>query len=297
LSVRTELADKLETEQALIMDGRALAKEERARLKEETNHFTQQHGFAPGLAVLLVGDDHASIDYSGVLVKNATELGMHTVHRVLPATTTSVELITELNTLNQDKTVHGISIQWPLPQHITFEQAIYALDPRKDVEGYHPLSTGKLYCGLDTFIPATPLGGMRLLEHYGYDVYGKTCLVVGCGVTVGRPLIALLTQANASVLMVQQSTPPEVLRMLAGEADFIFGAAGAAHLIKGDMVKPGAVVVDFGMSFIDGKLYGDVEVESVKQVAAAVTASPSVSGRLTTIALLENVIKAANKLV
>ena len=281
--------------QPLLMDGKILAKEERAKLKGAVADFVAQQGYAPGLAVVLVGEDQASIDYSRVLVKNANDMGMNSWHIVMPRNTTAAEFTAKLTELNNDPMVHGISIQWPLPPHITFEQATTTLDPRKDVEGYHPLSSGRLYGGLDTFIPATPLGGMRLLQHYGFSVESKTCLVVGCGVTVGRPLVTLLWHAGATTLVVHKPTPLEVTVKLAKEADFVFGAAGVAHIIRGEMLKPGAVVVDFGMSFINGEMYGDVEVESVKQVAAAVTTSPSVSGRLTTIALLENVLKAARK--
>jgi methylenetetrahydrofolate dehydrogenase (NADP+)/methenyltetrahydrofolate cyclohydrolase len=278
--------------EALMMDGRALAKEERERLKAEITEFSRVHGFPPGLAVVLVGNDPASIDYSGVLVKHAREYGMNALHHVLPAGISFRDFGEELRSLNENPLIHGISIQWPVPG-ISAEHATSVLDPRKDVEGYHPISTGRLYSGSDTFIPATPLGGMRLLQHYGYDVCGKTCLVVGFGVTVGRPLVALLMEAGATTLIVQKTTPFHVTAELARTSDFVFGAAGAPHLIKGDMIKTGAVVVDFGMSFIDGKMYGDVEVESVSRVAAAVTTSPNVTGRLTTIALLENVLKAA----
>ncbi|NWJ46058.1 MAG: bifunctional 5,10-methylenetetrahydrofolate dehydrogenase/5,10-methenyltetrahydrofolate cyclohydrolase [Chloroflexi bacterium] len=280
--------------QAVMMDGKALAKEERERLKAEVATFTEKHGFAPGLAVVLVGNDPASIDYSGVLVRHAREYGMHALHHVLPSGISFEQFTEEIAGLNADKSIHGISIQWPVPG-IDQSHATLTLEPRKDVEGYHPISTGKLFSGSDTFIPATPLGGLRLLEHYGYKLYGKLCLVVGFGVTVGRPLTALLIAAGATPVVTHLPTPRETLVKLGREADFIFGAAGAAHLITGEMVKPGAVVVDFGMSFIDGKMYGDVEVESVRQVAQAVTTSPSVSGRLTSIALLENVLKAARQ--
>lgn len=278
---------------ALLMDGRDLAKEGKASLKESVSEFIEKYQVTPGLAVVLVGNDQASIGYSKALIKNATELGILAKHVILPAGITYQEYNEKIAELNQDPTIHGISLQWPLPHPFTLETASMALAPEKDVEGYHPLNTGRLFGGMDTFVPATPLGGLRLLKHYGFSVTNKICLVVGCGVTVGKPLIAILLHEKTTVLVAHSPTTHDFLRKMALESDFIFSAAGQGHLITGDMIKPGAVVIDFGMSFKDGKMYGDVEVESVSQVAQAVTTTPNVTGRQTSIALLENVLKAA----
>jgi methylenetetrahydrofolate dehydrogenase (NADP+)/methenyltetrahydrofolate cyclohydrolase len=282
---------------SLILDGRAYAKQFKGRLKQNTASFKAAHGFAPGLAVVLVGDDPASIEYSGVLVKTANNLGFTATHHVLSEASTASQLATLLEKLNRDPFVHGISLQWPLPPQITLEEATNALDPRKDVEGYHPISTGRLFSQFNTFVPATPLGGMQLLEYYGFRVEGKTCLQIGCGVTVGRPLLALLLGSDATVMVVNKRTPRSTLVELCAQADFVFSAAGQANLVTGEMLKPGAVVVDFGINFVDGKMVGDIDFESVCKVASAVTPTPGGTGPVTAVALLENVLKAANQQV
>lgn len=277
----------------LILDGRAYAKQFKPRLKQSAADFKTRYGIAPSLAVVLVGDDPASIEYSNVLVKNATNLGFYGTLQTLPAIASSDQLAQLLDKLNRDNTVHGISLQWPLPSHITLEEATAALDPRKDVEGYHPLSLGRLFSKFNTLVPPTPLGGMQLLEYYGFNVEGKVCLQIGVGVTVGRPLLALLTGADATVLVANKFTPRAALRELCAQADFVFTAAGSPNLVTGSMLKPGAVVVDFGINFVDGKMVGDINFESVSQVASAVTPTPGGTGPVTTVALLENVLKAA----
>ena len=282
---------------ALLLDGRVYAKELKANLKQATAAFVVQHGFAPGLAVVLVGDDQASIEYSNVLVKAARNSGFEAVSHVLPGHATTAELAALLENLNHDQTVHGISLQWPLPPQISLEAATNALDPCKDVEGYHPLNTGRLFSNLDTFVPPTPLGGMLLLDYYGYNVEGKLCLQIGAGVTVGRPLLALLTGVNATVLVANKLTPPAILRQLCAQADFVFCAAGKANLVTGEMLKPGAVVMDFGINFVNDKMVGDIDFESVRRVASAVTPTPGGTGPVTTVALLQNVLKAAKQQV
>lgn len=282
-------------EKAQILDGRSFAKQLRASLKNEIAEFTASTGVTPGLAVLLIGDDPGSVAYTRTLTKTATDLGYYASAVILPATTTVEELHRTLDHLSTDPKIHGITVQWPTPPHITFEDVTLAMDPRKDVDGYHPLLVGRLYCQLDTFVPATPLGGMQLLEHYGYSVAGKTCLLIGTGVTVGRPLLALLIAAKASVMVANINTPPEVIRAYASQADFIFSAAGSPNLVTGDMVKPGVVVVDFGTSLVGDKLVGDTDFESLLPVARAVTPTPGGTGPVTNVVLMSNVLKAARQ--
>jgi methylenetetrahydrofolate dehydrogenase (NADP+) / methenyltetrahydrofolate cyclohydrolase len=284
-----------ETATALVLEGRTFAKEKRAALKAAVAEFSEKNGFAPGFAVVLVGDDPSSAEYAKALVKSANNLGMYAIDRIFPATMTATGLKTALAELNNDPAIHGISVQWPLPRHISFEQMTDALDPAKDVEGYHPLSTGRLYTSMDVYIPATPLGGIKLLEHYGYSVRDKTCISIGYGVTVGRPLVALLLQYHATVMVAHSRTPKEVVNHLCREADFVFTATGIPGRVTGDMIKPGAVVVDFGTNYVDGKMLGDVDFESVSKVAAAVTPTPGGTSVVTTVFLLENVLKAALK--
>ncbi len=282
---------------ALLLDGRVYAKKLKANLKQATTAFIAQHGFAPGLAVVLVGDDPASIEYSNVLVKAARNGGFEAISHVMPGHATPAQLAALLENLNHDKIIHGISLQWPLPSQISLEAATNALDPAKDVEGYHPLNMGRLFSHLDTFVPPTPLGGMLLLDYYGYSIEGKICLQIGAGVTVGRPLLALLTGANATVLVANKLTPTSTLRQLCAQADFVFCAAGKANLVTGEMLKPGAVVIDFGINFVNDKMVGDIDFESVSRVASAITPTPGGTGPITTVALLQNVLKAAHQQV
>ncbi len=288
----TGLMDK-----AIILEGRTYAKELRGQLKADAAEFSSLNGLPPGLAIVLVGDDPSSIAYSRTLTKTATDLGFHAINQVYPANTISQELHQVLNRLNADPQIHGVSIQWPTPPHISFEDMIDGLDPRKDIEGYHPLSLGRLYSQLDTFVPATPLGGMRLLDYYGFKVTGKTCLLIGNGVTVGRPLLALLLGAGATVLVATKVTPREVLHKYMAEADFIFSAAGSPGLVTGPLVRPGVIVVDFGTSQIGDKLVGDADFDSLVNVARAITPTPGGTGPMTNVVLLSNVLKAARQQV
>ena len=282
-------------ETARILDGRALAKEKRAQLKLAVAGFVEKNGFPPGLAVTLIGDDPSSIAYTRTLIKTATDLGFKAIQHVLPGGLSLDEFRDEIRKLNADPTIHGITVQWPTPPHITFEDVVAVLDPRKDVDGYNPMLLGRLYEELDTFVPATPQGGMQLVHHYGYNVRGKACLLVGHGVTVGRPLLALLLAEHASPMIVDQSTPRELFRQYAAQADFIFCAAGAPGIVTGDMVKPGVVVIDFGTSEVGDRLVGDADFESLLRVAGAITPTPGGTGPMTNVTLLGNVLKAARQ--
>ena len=282
-------------ETARILEGRSLAKEKRIELKAAVAEFAEKTGFPPGLAITLIGDDPSSIAYTRTLIKTATDLGFKAIQHALPGALSLDEFRAEITKLNNDPTIHGITVQWPTPPHITFEEVVNVLDPRKDVDGYNPMLLGRLYEQLDTFVPATPLGGMRLVEHYGYNVRGKACLLIGHGVTVGRPLLALLLAEHASLMVVDQSTPRELFRQYASQADFIFCAAGAPGIVTGDMVKPGVVIIDFGTSEIGEKLVGDADFESLLPVAAAITPTPGGTGPMTNVTLLGNVLKAARQ--
>ncbi|MDB5081606.1 MAG: Bifunctional protein FolD [Chloroflexi bacterium] len=280
---------------AKILEGRSLAKEKRAQLKADAAEFAAQTGYAPGLAVNLIGEDPSSIAYTRTLIKSATDLGFNGSSRVLPISVSLDEFKQSLTELNNDPKVHGITVQWPTPPQITFEDVVSILDPRKDVDGYNPLLLGRLYEQMETFVPATPLGGIQLLKHYGYNVRGKSCLLIGHGVTVGRPLLALLLAEHASLMIVDKSTPKDLFKLYAGQADFIFCAAGAPGILTGDMVKPGVVVIDFGTSQVGERLVGDADFESLLPVAGAITPTPGGTGPMTNVTLLENVLKAARQ--
>lgn len=282
-------------EKAQVLEGRTLAKRLREQLKKDVAAFTARHNFPPGLAVLLVGDDPSSIAYTRTLTKNAVEMGFYGVSKIMPASTTLAELHAAQADLSRDHRIHGVTVQWPTPPHISYEDVINGLDARKDVDGYHPLNLGRLFSGLDTFVSATPMGGMKLLEHYGLDVYGKKCLIIGNGVTVGRALLALLLRAKATVTVATIHTPPETIREYALQADFIFSAAGSPALVKRDMVKPGVVIIDFGTSLLGDKLVGDADYANLLPVARAITPSPGGTGPVTNVMLFSNVLKAARQ--
>ena len=280
----------------VLLEGKSLAAREKTRLQTAFAHFTAHYAVVPQLAVVLVGDDPASIRYSELLVNDAQKTyDLRAVLHALPGTTDLANLNRLLTDLKADPDICAISLQWPLPAHLAphLDMIAAAMGAEKDVEGYHPLNLGRLYFNLDTFVPPTPLGGMRLLAAYGLSVESKHCLVVGHGTTVGKPLLSLLLQAQATTTVAQKATPPDLLRRLAREADFVFAAAGVPGLITGDMVKPGAVLVDFGATFVDGKMRGDVNFDSVRPIAHAVTPTPGGTGPLTRTCLMENILKAA----
>ncbi len=286
-------SEKVDNSRAQILEGRSFAKTRRTSLKAEVAEFVAQAGYRPGLAIVLVGDDPSSIAYTRTLTKTATDLGFSALESYHPTSTTLTQYQAIMAELNADPAVHGITIQWPTPPHLSFEDVTAALDPRKDVDGLHPLSLGRLFCHLDTFAAPTPLGGMKLLESYGYSVAGKSCLVIGIGVTVGRPLLALLNRAGASVMIAHKSTPRATLLSYTAQANYIFTAAGVPNLLTGDMVSPGVIVVDFGTSMLGERLVGDINFESLSPIARAITPTPGGTGPVTNVMLLENVLKAA----
>ena len=277
-----------------IIDGKAVAKEVQKQIKEEVEGLERRWGLAPGLAVVLVGDDPASHIYVRNKEKACKEVGIKSFEHLLPATISERELLALVNQLNRDKNVHGILVQLPLPPHIRAEKVLETISPYKDIDGFHPVSQGMLMLGGDGFRPCTPMGIMRLLAAVGCDPKGKNAVVVGRSNIVGKPVALMLLEKHATVTVCHSRTVS--LRDEVSRADILVVAIGRAGLVRGDWVKPGAVVIDVGVNRLpSGKLSGDVEFETAKNRASAITPVPGGVGPMTICMLLHNTLKAAKE--
>ena len=281
---------------ATILDGKKLAETVRAEVRTGVDAFREKYGRVPGLDVVLVGEDPASQVYTRNKEKASIEVGMRgRLHR-LPATTTEAELLTLLAQLNADDTIDGILVQLPLPKQITEIKVLDALNPAKDVDGFHPINVGLLASGRPGLVPCTPVGCMRLLKHSGVELKGARAVVVGRSNIVGKPVAQLLLAEHCTVTIAHSRTRdlPAVCR----EADVLIAAVGKAEMIRGDWVKPGAVVIDVGINRIDAgegktRLVGDVAFGEAKEIARAITPVPGGVGPMTIALLLQNTLTAA----
>ncbi|RYD58043.1 MAG: bifunctional methylenetetrahydrofolate dehydrogenase/methenyltetrahydrofolate cyclohydrolase FolD [Sphingomonadales bacterium] len=278
---------------AEIIDGKAFAAGLRARVGEFVAEFTPKAGRAPGLAVVLVGEDPASAVYVRSKGKATREAGMESFEHRLPADTGQDDLIALVDRLNADTAVDGILVQLPLPRHIDEQAVLTRISPDKDVDGFHPVNAGRLATGLQGFVPCTPLGCLMLLQDRLGDLSGLDAVVVGRSNIVGKPMAALLTKANCTVTIAHSRTRdlPRHLR----HADIVVAAVGIPQFIKGEWLRPGAVVIDVGINRVDGRLVGDVDFESAMQVASAVTPVPGGVGPMTIAVLLRNTLVAAHR--
>jgi methylenetetrahydrofolate dehydrogenase (NADP+)/methenyltetrahydrofolate cyclohydrolase len=275
-----------------VLDGKAVAAKVRGEVKADVLRFVAEHGRAPGLTVLLVGEDPASIVYTRNKEKAAHEVGIEGELRVLPASTSEAELLAILDTLNNDNSVDGILVQLPLPSQIRAEAVLDAIDPRKDVDGFHPLNVGHLSIGRPALVPCTPTGCMRLLREADAHLEGARAVVVGRSNIVGKPMAQLLLAANATVTIAHSKTRD--LRAVCASADVLVAAVGRAEMIRGDWVKEGAIVIDVGMNRnAIGKLCGDVAFDEAQSRASWITPVPGGVGPMTIACLLENTVRAA----
>jgi len=281
---------------AQILDGKAISKIVRAEVKVAVTAFVAKHGRAPGLHVVLVGDDPASAIYTRNKEKACREAGMNGELHRLPAETNESDLLALLGRLNADDAVDGILVQLPLPAGITEQKVLDAVDPDKDVDGFHPQNAGLLASGRPHLVPCTPTGCMRLLAEAGVDPKGKRALVVGRSNIVGKPIAQLLLAKHATVTIAHSRTVDLADRCR--EADILVAAIGRAKMIKGDWVKKGAVVLDVGINRnAEGKLEGDVDTEAAKENAAWITPVPGGVGPMTIACLLQNTLVAARRRV
>ena len=277
---------------AVIIDGKAVAKEVQQQIKEKIEGLQRRWGMMPGLAVVLVGDDPGSHIYVRNKEKACKEVGIKSFEHFLPATVSERELLALVQQLNKDKNVHGILVQLPLPPHIHDEKILQAVSPHKDIDGFHPVNQGNLMLGADGFRPCTPLGIMKLLESVDCDPKGKNAVVVGRSPIVGKPLALLLLEKHATVTICHSRTTS--LRDEIARGDIVVVAIGRARMVRGDWIKPGAVVIDVGINRLpNGKLCGDVEFEVAKDRASAISPVPGGVGPMTISMLLHNTYKAA----
>jgi methylenetetrahydrofolate dehydrogenase (NADP+)/methenyltetrahydrofolate cyclohydrolase len=287
---------------AELIDGRAIAKKVRADVAERAKKLAER-GIRPGLAVVLVGDDPASAIYISAKGRASEEAGMYSLTVRLDADTSEEELLARVDALNADPRIHGILVQMPLPKQIDPTTVIRRLDPAKDVDGFHPVNVGKMLVGQrDGFIPCTPAGIQLLLKESGVKTPGKNCVVIGRSNIVGKPMAALLMQdnedANCTVTVCHRHTTDLKAHTMA--ADILIVAAGRARIVTGDMVKPGAVVIDVGTNRVSDpkhrggtKLEGDVDFDSVSKVASKITTVPGGVGPMTIAMLMANTVRAA----
>lgn len=275
---------------ASLIDGKALAAQIRGNLAERVVEI-RSAGLVPGLAVVIVGDDPASRLYVNMKKRACDELGIYSREHALAASTTQGELLDLIRSLNEDSSIHGILVQLPLPKHLDEQAVIEAIRPEKDVDGLHPQNLGALVAGQEGFVPCTLVGIIKLIKSTGTEIQGKNCVMVGRSNIVGKPTALLLLRENGTVTICHSRTVdlPAVCR----QADILVAAVGKAALIKRDMVKPGAVVIDVGTNRVDGKLMGDVDFEAVKEVAGYITPVPGGVGPMTIAMLMENTVKAA----
>ncbi|MFC2012328.1 bifunctional methylenetetrahydrofolate dehydrogenase/methenyltetrahydrofolate cyclohydrolase FolD [Chloroflexota bacterium] len=286
---------------AEIISGTETAKQIRAELKEEIAGLKDKHNLVPGLATVLVGDDPASQVYVGQKEKTSGNLGVYSERHDLPADTSQADLLKLIDKLNKDPKIHGILVQLPLPKHLNEEEVLYDIDPKKDVDGFHPVNVGKLMIGEPDYIPCTPAGIQQLLIHSGTQIEGAEVVVVGRSNIVGKPIANILLQkapgANATVTICHTRTKDMAFHTK--RADILIVAAGKAKAITGDMVKEGVVVIDVGVNQIgttaEGKriLAGDVDFDTVKEKAKAITPVPGGVGPMTITMLMMNTVRAA----
>lgn len=277
-----------------IIDGKLVSKVLRASIKESVDKFVADHGFTPGLAVILVGDDPASHVYVRNKHKACLDSGIHSLQIELPAETTEDELLLKITELNNDPTVHGILVQLPLPKHINEDRVLNVISPDKDVDAFHPTNVGKIMTGKYDFLPCTPAGIMSLLDYYNVSVEGKNCVVIGRSNIVGKPMALLLLERNGTVTVTHSRTKD--LKSVAAAADILVVAIGKANFVTADFVKDGAVVIDVGINrMADGTLAGDVDFASVSPKASLITPVPGGVGPMTITTLLRNTLRAAEK--
>ena len=276
---------------AQIIDGKKVSAEVKARVAAEVAALKEK-GVTPGLAVIIVGDDSASQVYVRNKEKACAETGMYSEKYALPAETTQEELLNLVKELNGKKEISGILCQLPLPSHLNSDIVINAIDPIKDVDAFHPVNVGKIMIGDYAFLPCTPAGVMELIKSAGVDPEGKNCVVVGRSNIVGKPMAMLLLHKNATVTICHSKTVN--LAEITKQADILVAAVGRAKFITGDMIKPGAVVIDVGMNRDEnGKLCGDVDFEYAEKTAGAITPVPGGVGPMTIAMLMENTLTAA----
>lgn len=284
---------------AKIIDGKAVAGEVRRSVAQEVAQLRQAHGIQPGLAVVLVGNDPASEVYVGSKARGTVEVGMRSFEHRLPAETSQAELLALIARLNADNLVDGILVQLPLPKHIDSTAVLQAVDPAKDVDGFHPVNVGRVATGAGGIVPCTPLGSLILIQSLGVPLVGLEALIVGRSNIVGKPMVQLLLGEQCTVTVAHSRTRD--LPAHCRQADILVAAVGRPQMIRGDWIKPGAIVIDVGINRLPpdaagkSRLVGDVAFEEARQVAGSITPVPGGVGPMTIACLLRNTLQAARE--
>ncbi len=280
---------------AEIISGKECSAKVRADIAADVAEFKSKHGYVPGLTVIIVGDDPASVVYVRNKKRACIDVGMNSEVIEMPESTTQEELLSRIDALNADKSVHGILVQLPLPPHINEEAVINRISPDKDVDAFHPVNVGKVMTGNYSFVPCTPAGVMEMLKFKNIEIMGKHCVIIGRSNIVGKPQAMLMLKENATVTICHSKT--KNLAEITRSADILVAAVGRAKFVSSDMVKDGAVVVDVGINRLpDGKLCGDVDFDPVEKIASYITPVPGGVGPMTITMLLKNTLTAAEKL-
>ena len=279
-----------------IIDGKKIAAEVRAQVAAEVARLVKDHGVKPGLAVVLVGEDPASKVYVKNKAQQTVEVGMNSWEHRLPAETSEADVLAMVNKLNNDPACHGILVQLPLPKHINAEKVLNSINPDKDVDGFHPVNVGKLWVGEKTLVPCTPTGSIILAKSVAPSLAGMNAVVIGRSNIVGKPVAALLLREHCTVTVAHSRTRD--LHSVVKGADLVIAAVGIPEMVRGDWIKPGAIVIDVGINRITGpdgkgKLVGDVKYDECARVAGAITPVPGGVGPMTIACLLRNAAQAA----
>ncbi len=286
----------------MIIDGKKFSQEIKDEVKTAVAKMKSERGFVPGLAFILVGENPASQSYVKSKGKACEEIGFYSVTERVPATISEKDLLTMVERLNKDKKIHGILVQLPLPKHIDEQKVIEAISPAKDVDGFHPMSVGKMMIGIDTFFSCTPYGIVELLKRSNINPSGKHVVVVGRSNIVGKPIANMLVQKKewANAIVTIAHTGAKDISYFTKQADILIAAIGKPKSITKEMVKPGAVVIDVGINRVEDatskngyRLVGDVDFDGVKEVASAITPVPGGVGPMTIAMLMVNTLKAA----
>ncbi|MCF8721929.1 bifunctional methylenetetrahydrofolate dehydrogenase/methenyltetrahydrofolate cyclohydrolase FolD [Nitrospina gracilis] len=273
-----------------LIDGKLVSSVIKDRVQAEVAELKNKTGKVPGLAVVLVGDDPASAVYVKNKNKTCENMGFQSLSHNLPADTDEATLLKLVDDLNRDDSVHGILVQLPLPKQIDSQRVLEAIDPRKDVDGFHPVNVGHLTSGVKTLAPCTPAGIIEMLDHYKIDIEGKRAVIIGRSNIVGKPMAMLLLQRNATVTICHSRTKD--LPAVAREADIVVGAIGKPRFVTADFIKDGAVVIDVGINRVDGKLVGDVDFDNVAEKCSYITPVPGGVGPMTIAMLMQNTLTA-----
>lgn len=277
----------------VLLDGKILSAKIKEEVKVEVTQIVKEKNITPGLAVILVGNDAASATYVASKAKACKDAGIYSVVHEMPESITQEELLETINMMNNNPKLDGILVQLPLPKHIDTTTVLEAINPLKDVDGFHPYNVGRMVSNLDSFLPATPFGVMRMFEEHNIELSGKDVVVIGSSDIVGKPMASLLINKKATVTVCNSRTKD--LKAHTSKADIVIIAVGVPYLLKEDMVKDGSVVIDVGINRLDtGKLVGDADFEGLKNKCSHLTPVPGGVGPMTIAMLLKNTIKAAN---